>query len=175
MLEVLRQPLEDRIVTISRARSSLTFPASFTLVASLNPCPCGYFGDTSRDCTCPPQMISRYNRRISGPLLDRIDVFVDVPRVDYEKLAAAQRSEPSASVAERVARAREKQHERFSNEPTSRLNAEMTPPQVRDFVQVGLDQAANDLLRMAANQLALSARSFHRLLKVSRTIADLEG
>jgi magnesium chelatase family protein len=119
--------------------------------------------------------VSRYNRRISGPLLDRIDVFVDVPRVEYEKLAAAARAEPSASVSERVSRAREVQHRRFAGEAAPRLTAEMSPPQVRDFVQAGLDADANELLRLAANQLSLSARSFHRLLKVSRTIADLDG
>jgi magnesium chelatase family protein len=176
VLEVLRQPLEDRIVTISRAKHSVTFPANFALVGALNPCPCGYYNDPSRDCVCPPQVVSRYQRRISGPLLDRIDLFVDVPRVEYEKLASGVRAEPSVAVAERVARAREVQHARFaaSGAGPSRLNAEMNPQQVREHVQEILDSSASDLLRLAVKQLDLSARAFHRLLKLARTIADLD-
>ena len=177
VLEVLRQPLEDRIVTISRARHTATFPANFALVASMNPCRCGFYGDPDRPCTCPPQAVSAYQRRISGPLLDRIDLFVDVPRVDFEKLAAAPRSEPSAAVMGRVREARERQHARFASAgmETVHTNAEMTSPLVRDFVQSNMEEAGGDLLRMAVRQLNLSARAFHRLLKLARTIADLAG
>ncbi|MCC7364302.1 MAG: YifB family Mg chelatase-like AAA ATPase [Dehalococcoidia bacterium] len=175
VLEVLRQPLEDKIVTISRARQAVTFPSSFSLISALNPCPCGFYGDTERDCVCPANVVSRYQRRISGPLLDRIDLFVDVPRVDYEKLAAAKRGEPSAAVADRVARAREVQHARFGAHAATKTNADMTPPQVRDFAQLQLESAATEILRLAVKQLDLSARAFHRVLKVARTVADLAG
>jgi len=177
VLEVLRQPLEDRVVTISRAKSSVTFPANFSLIAAMNPCPCGYYGDPSRECTCPPAVVGRYQRRISGPLLDRIDLFVDVPRVAYEKLASTARAESSAAVAERVARAREVQHQRFAanEDSTTRLNAEMNPSQVREFAQLKLGGESANLLRMAVEQLNLSARAFHRVLKLARTIADLAG
>ncbi len=175
VLEVLRQPLEDRVVTISRARMSVTFPTNFSLVASMNPCRCGWLGDPIRECTCPPQQVSAYQRRISGPLLDRIDLFVDVPRVDFEKLAAAPQAEPSAAVAERVAAARAIQEARFVSAGLTgiHVNAEMTPPLVRDFVQSRMDEAGTNLLRIAVQQLNLSARAFHRLLKIGRTIADL--
>jgi magnesium chelatase family protein len=175
VLEVLRQPLEDRQVTISRAKSAVTFPANFSLIAAMNPCPCGYYGDPSRDCTCPPGFVGRYQRRISGPLLDRIDLFVDVPRVAYEKLASTAKAESSAAVAERVARAREVQHQRFAvaGATGTVLNAEMNPSQVRDFAQLQLADGAGEILRMAVEQLNLSARAFHRVLKLARTIADL--
>jgi magnesium chelatase family protein len=174
VLEVLRQPLEDRTVTISRARHSVTFPASFALMAACNPCPCGYFGDPERDCVCPPQIVGRYQRRVSGPLLDRIDLFVDVPRVDYEKLMTGPKGEPSAAVAERVAACRAVQRQRFGavGRPTL-LNAEMGPSHVREYVQDRLDPAAAELLRRAVQQLGLSARAFHRVLKVARTVADM--
>jgi magnesium chelatase family protein len=170
VLEVLRQPLEDRTVTISRARQAVTFPANLSLICALNPCSCGYYGDPDRDCVCAPSAVSRYQRRISGPLLDRIDLFVDVPRVAFEKLAAAARGEPSAAVAERVTAARGRQHQRFGS---TTLNANMTPPQVRDFVQATLETGAMEVLKLAVDRLNLSARSFHRVLKVARTIADL--
>lgn len=177
VLEVLRQPLEDRVVTISRARMSVTFPANFSLIAAMNPCPCGYFGDPTRDCTCPPPAVGRYQRRISGPLLDRIDLFVDVPRVAYEKLASTTRGETSAAVAERVQRAREVQQARFAAEGAggTALNSEMNPSQVRDHAQLQLGDGASGLLKMAVDQLNLSARAFHRVLKLARTIADLAG
>jgi len=175
VLEVLRQPLEDKVVTISRAKLAVTFPANFALVSALNPCPCGFYGDPERECVCTPQVVARYQRRISGPLLDRIDIFVDVPRVAYEKLAAAAKGEPSAVVAERVQRAREIQRRRFANEPGTHVNADMTPPQVRDYAQAMLADDAHDILRMAVQQLNLSARAFHRVLKVARTLADLAG
>jgi magnesium chelatase family protein len=177
VLEVLRQPLEDRIVTISRARMSVTFPANFSLVAAMNPCPCGYYGDSTKECSCPPAVVSRYQRRISGPLLDRIDLFVDVPRVAYEKLASTTKAEPSAAVAERVHRAREVQHARFSTEGEggTSLNSEMNPSQVRDYAQLQMTEPAAALLKLAVEQLNLSARAFHRVLKLARTIADLAG
>jgi magnesium chelatase family protein len=176
VLEVLRQPMEDRQVTISRAKLSVTFPANFSLVAALNPCPCGYFGDPARECTCPQQLVARYQRRISGPLMDRIDLYVDVPRVDHAKLASAARGEPSKAVAERVERAREVQRRRFTAAGRAiGVNAEMTPTEVRDYVQAGISAEAADLLNAAVRQLNLSARAYHRVLKIARTIADLAG
>ena len=173
-LEVLRQPLEDRIVTISRARQSATFPASFALVAAQNPCPCGYRGDTERDCHCTPRAAANYQRRISGPVLDRIDIFIDVPRVDYEKLTASAPGEPSAVIAEKVRAVRDIQRERFAGTGT-RLNAEMGPREVREHAQGKLNSEAQGLLAAAAKQLVLSARAFHRILKVARTVADFDG
>jgi magnesium chelatase family protein len=176
VLEVLRQPLEDRVVTISRARLSVTFPANFALIAAMNPCPCGYYGDPSHECTCGGQVISRYQRRISGPLLDRIDLFVDVPRVAYEKLASTTRGEPSADVAARVQQARDIQRNRFDPATTdTTLNSEMNPSEVREHAQEKLAPGASDLLRVAVERLSLSARAFHRTLKLARTIADLAG
>lgn len=173
-LEALRQPMEDRVVTISRAQYSATFPANFALVAAANPCPCGYRGDPTRECTCPPSAASRYQRRISGPVLDRIDLFVDVPRVDYEKLATLSSGEPSAVVAARVRDVREIQRDRFAGSGIQ-LNAEMGPAEVREHAQARLAGDAEQLLRAAVRQLALSARAFHRVLKVARTIADFDA
>ncbi len=171
-LEVLRQPMEDRIVTISRAQGSVTFPANFMLMGAMNPCPCGFFGDPTKECTCSPSSVLRYQRRISGPLLDRVDIFVEVPRVDYEKLSDLASSETSEAVRDRVENAREHERQRFEG---TRLiaNAEMTPVEVRDYCQMRLDDGARSLLQLATNQLSLSARAFHRVLKVARTIADL--
>ena len=173
-LEVLRQPLEDHIVTISRAQGSLTFPANFMLVAAMNPCPCGNYGDPLKPCICSESIVSRYQRRISGPLLDRIDIFIEVPRIEYEKLAAVTPAEPSTKVRDRVEAARTLQTRRFS-ETLTQANAEMTPAEVRDFCQVTLDDQSRSLLKLATSQLSLSARAFHRILKVARTIADLGG
>jgi magnesium chelatase family protein len=171
-LEVLRQPLEDRVVTISRAQGSVTFPANFMLVGAMNPCPCGYYGDPVKECRCSAADVTRYQKRISGPLLDRIDIFVDVPRVDYEKLTDSGCAEGSTEVRARVAGARQVQRERFKG---TRLitNADMTAVEVREFCQV--ESSAQSLLRMAMKQMSLSARAFHRILKLARTIADLEG
>lgn len=174
VLETIRQPLEDRVVTVSRAQGNVTFPANFMLISAMNPCPCGYYGDSGRTCACSESTVTRYRHRISGPLLDRIDIFVEVPRVDYEKLADGDAAECSADVRERVERSRDRQRMRFSESRLS-ANAEMGPVEVREFCQNYLDDAARSLLRMAVNQLALSARAFHRVLKVSRTIADLAG
>ncbi|MDZ4247320.1 MAG: YifB family Mg chelatase-like AAA ATPase [Dehalococcoidia bacterium] len=172
VLEVLRQPLEDKVVTISRAQGSVTFPANFMLVGAMNPCPCGYYGDPVKPCSCTPIMVSRYQKRISGPLLDRIDIFVEVPRLEYEKLADDRQGETSEAVRRRIEAAREVQRRRFAGTRIA-SNTEMTPVEVRQFCQT--EPAAQSLLRAAMKQLSLSARAFHRVLKLSRTIADLAG
>lgn len=174
VLEVMRQPLEDRTVTISRAQGSITYPANFMLVAAMNPCPCGYYGDPTKECSCSESSVSRYQKRISGPLLDRIDIFVEVPRVDYEKLASETAGERSAIVRERVERTRRLQQERFAGTRFG-SNAEMTPTEVREHCQAKIDEQAQSLLRLAMAQLSLSARAFHRILKLARTIADMEA
>ena len=170
-LESLRQPIEDRTVTISRVRGSITFPASFMLVAAMNPCPCGYYGDPFKECKCSSGEISRYHKRISGPLLDRIDIFVDVPHIDYEKLTEDKPGETSDKVRARVKVAHEIQLERFRGSKL-KYNADMTPKEVKEFCTV--ESAAQGLLSAAMKQLHLTARAFHRILKLSRTIADLE-
>ncbi len=169
-LEVLRQPLEDKVITISRAQGTLTFPANFQLVAAMNPCPCGYYGDPTHACTCAPGLVTKYQRRISGPLMDRIDIHVEVPRVDYEKLSDARLSESSAAIRARIETARQVQRERFEG-TTLRSNADMHPAQVRLYCT--LDDPCRALMRAAMNQLNLSARAYHRILKLARTIADL--
>jgi len=172
VLEVMRQPMEDKTVTISRAQGSLTFPANFMLIGAMNPCPCGYYGDPERECTCALGMIQRYRKRISGPLLDRIDIHIEVPRVAYEKLSGATRGEPSSALRARVEAARERQRARFAGLPIV-SNADMGPAEVRQTCVLREDGQA--LMRMAMRQMLLSARAYHRILKVSRTIADLEG
>jgi magnesium chelatase family protein len=173
-LEVLRQPMEDRVITISRAHGTVTFPSNFMLVAAMNPCPCGFYGDPTKECTCSESTVSRYQRRISGPLLDRIDIFVEVPRVEYDKLSAVVGGEPSETVRQRVETARRRQGARFDGSRIA-CNAEMTPTGVREHCQDCLTEPAKALLRLAMNQLSLSARAFHRTLKLARTIADLAG
>jgi magnesium chelatase family protein len=180
MLEMLRQPLEDRVVSISRSAGSLTYPASFTLIAAMNPCPCGYWGDPEKECTCSMTMVSRYQKRISGPLLDRIDIHVEVPRVDYEKLSSDRLGEPSAAVRKRVEAARERQRLRFAGTSEGKhtglplqCNADMGPAEIRQFCLV--DEAGKSLLKAAMQQMHLSARAYHRILKLARTIADLAG
>ncbi|GCE24623.1 Fis family transcriptional regulator [Dictyobacter alpinus] len=170
VLEVMRQPLEDKIVTISRAQGSITYPANFMLVAAMNPCPCGYYGDPVRECSCSATAIARYQKRISGPLLDRIDIHVEVPRVDYEKLADKRQVEPSAVIRQRVQKARERQQQRLKATALN-CNSEMGPAEVRNFCSV--DAGGEKLLKAAMQQLHLSARAFHRVLKLARTIADL--
>ncbi len=179
-LEVLRQPLEDKEVTIGRASGTLRFPANFMLVGAMNPCPCGFYGDPMKECGCTPSMVSRYQKRISGPLLDRMDIFVEVPRVEYEKLTEETAGEASARVRERVEAARARQRERFGGTDGRSIsgrrqatNADMTPVEVREHCRV--EPEAQGLLRAAMQQLRLSARGFHRILKVARTIADLAG
>lgn len=174
LIEVLRQPLEGlpREVSISRATGSVTYPANFMLVAAQNPCPCGYYGDPTHACSCSSAMITRYQKRVSGPLMDRIDLHVEVPRVQYEKLAATTRDESSAVVRERVEAARAQQAERFKDTGLY-ANADMGPGEVKRFCE--LDETGRRLMKSAMSQMGLSARGFHRVLKVSRTIADLAG
>ncbi len=172
VLEVLRQPIEDKMVTISRARGSLSFPANFMLVGAMNPCPCGYFGDPLKECTCSPANVTRYQKRISGPLLDRIDIHAEVPRVEFDKLSSDRLGEPSEAIRCRVEDARRVQRERFAS---SRLmsNADMGPADVR--LHCALDDEGKALIRQAMSQLQLSARAYHRVLKLARSIADLAG
>ncbi|MGC4104909.1 MAG: YifB family Mg chelatase-like AAA ATPase [Thermomicrobiales bacterium] len=169
-LEVLRQPLEDRRVTIARASGTIAFPANVTLVAAMNPCPCGFFGDPVRECRCAPSAVTGYQKRISGPLLDRIDIHLDVPRIEYEQLADRRPGETSTSVRARVERARAVQRRRFSGGDVL-TNADMRPKDVQKFVR--LDAAGESLMKAAVRQLSLSARAYHRVLKLARTIADL--
>lgn len=171
LLESLRQPLEDKVITVSRARSTVTFPANFMLVAAMNPCPCGYYGDVFKECKCSVGEISRYHKKLSGPLLDRIDIFLDVPHLNYEKLTESKLSETSAKVGERIKASHMIQLERFHNTEL-KCNADMTAREVKDFCKV--ESAAQGLLRTAMKQLHLTARAFHHVLKLSRTIADLE-
>jgi magnesium chelatase family protein len=172
VLEVLRQPLEDKTVTISRAQGSLTFPANFMLVAAMNPCPCGYYGDPVKACTCSSAAVTRYQKRLSGPILDRIDIQVSVPRVEFDKLTSDRVGESSRSVRQRVEKARQIQHQRFRNSLSS-TNGDMHPREIREYCQ--LDKESRNLIRGALQQLGLSARAYHRVLKISRTIADLAG
>ncbi len=183
VLEVMRQPMEDKIVTISRASGSLTFPANFQLIAAMNPCPCGYYGDAVKPCTCSLGIVQKYQKRISGPMLDRFDIQIEVPRVDYEKLSQSRLSESSAAILERVETARKIQHTRYALPVASddtdhhqRLitaNTDMGPGEIRQFCQ--LDKDSESLIRAAMRQMQLSARAYHRILKLARTIADLAG
>jgi magnesium chelatase family protein len=173
-LEVLRQPMEDSRVTISRATGSLTFPADFMLVAAMNPCKCGYFGDPKRECRCSPADVQRYRERISGPLLDRIDIHVEVPAVPYRDISSKGiPGEPSAAIRERVEKARNVQRERFVKNPKIRCNARMTTQLLKRHC--ALDEAAEGMMKMAMTELNFSARAYDRILKVARTIADLAG
>ena len=170
-LESLRQPIEDKVVTISRAQGSVTFPANFMLVAAVNQCPCGYYGDALKECKCSASEIPRYQKRISGPLLDRIDVFIEVPRVEYEQLTDDTLGEVSERVRTRIEAARQIQQERFQGTELI-CSTEMTPVEVKEFCQ--METPAQSLLRTAMKQLHLTARAFHRVLKLARTIADLD-
>ncbi len=172
VLEALRQPLEDRQVTVARAQSTLSFPANLQLVAAANPCPCGFLGDDRRDCRCTPLAVQRYRGRLSGPLLDRLDLQVAVPAVPWRQLSADRRGEASAAVAARVAGARLRQGERFAGAGL-RLNGEMGPDAIRRWARPGDD--GRRLLEHASRGLGLSARAYHRILRVARTIADLAG
>ncbi len=171
-LEALRQPMEDQVVTISRAGGTVTFPANFALVGAMNPCPCGFYSHPTRACVCSASLVSRYQKRISGPLLDRMDMFIEVPPVEYEKLVGMDLEETSSQVRERVEAAREVQRRRFQGMGFT-CNAEMGPAEVWDFCQ--MEDNAKGLLQSAMKQLDLSARAFHRILKLSLTIADLSG
>ena len=174
VLEILRQPLEDGQVTISRVAGTLTYPARFMMVSAMNPCPCGFYTDPTRNCTCNPGMIHKYLRRISGPLLDRIDMHVEVPRLKDQELVNEPTGEPSLAIRDRVERAREIQRRRFKSDGGGAFcNAHMNARQIRKFCSPKDD--VKDLLRTAINQLNLSARAYDRILKLARTIADLEG
>lgn len=172
VLESLRQPLEDGVVTVSRSRMSCTYPASFMLVAAMNPCPCGNRGSRTKACTCTPSQIQRYARRISGPLLDRIDMFIEMNDVPYEDLSGKGTGEPSASIRRRVAAARERQRERFGRDST-RTNARMSVQEIERYC--ALDRGCQDMMERAFKRMDLSARGYQRLRKVARTIADLDG
>lgn len=171
-LEILRQPMEDGTVTISRVSGTLTYPCSMIVLAAMNPCPCGYYGHPTRGCTCSPSAVSRYLARISGPLLDRLDLHIDVSPVEYEDLTSEKKSESSAEIAKRVQAARDIQHSRFAGQPIH-ANAQMGPAQLREYCH--LTDAANSLLKHAFERLSLSARAYDRIVKVARTIADLGG
>jgi magnesium chelatase family protein len=170
-LEVMRQPLEDGRVTISRALQSTDFPADFMLVAALNPCPCGYRTDPRRACRCTPPQIERYMAKVSGPLLDRIDIHIEIPAVKYEALSSASEGITSQSMRELVERARRTQRERFDGLAT-RFNAQMTSRQTRDFCR--LDKEGRERVRRSLEQLGLSARAYDKILRLARTIADVE-
>lgn len=172
VLESLRQPLEDGVVTISRIAGSITYPARVMLVAAMNPCPCGYFMDKQRECTCTPYQVQRYMGRISGPLVDRIDIHLEIPRPEYHELSSAEKGESSAEIKSRVEQAREIQRLRFSDAKII-CNSHMRAREVRQYCRLG--RAAASLLKTVFKQLNLSARSHERILKVSRTIADLAG
>jgi magnesium chelatase family protein len=172
-LEVMRQPLEDGRVTISRASGSLTFPSEFMLVAAMNPCPCGHYGDVRRECRCAPTQVQKYRNRLSGPLMDRIDIHVEVPAMELKDLTGTASEEPSAAIRERVTRARFVQLKRFCDQVRITCNARMTPRLSRKYC--GLDSASMELLKEAVMNLNLSARAYDRILKVARTIADLAG
>ena len=173
VLEVLRQPLEDRKISISRAKYNVEYPCSFMFVASMNPCPCGYYGDPTHQCNCTPGQISRYLSKISGPLLDRIDIHCEIQAVPFSQLSQMQPGEPSAVIRERVVKARKIQEERFKPFKGIHSNAQMTEKMLHEFAEP--DEASLDMLRMAMERLKLSARAYGRILKVARTIADLDG
>jgi len=172
VLEVMRQPLEDGKVTISRAITSITYPANVMLVSAMNPCQCGNYGDPNKDCTCSPMQVKRYRSRVSGPLLDRIDIHIEVPPVKYKELSSEESGEESRVIRERVNKAREIQKIRFKDLQIY-SNCQMTPRYVRNFSRP--DEAGLKLLETAIDKLGLSARAYDRILKVARTIADLEG
>lgn len=172
-LEVLRQPLEDGRVTVTRAAGSMTFPAESMFVAAMNPCACGYFGDPKRECRCSQRQVEQYRNRISGPLLDRIDIHIEVPVVEFQQLASRQPGEASSAIRERVTVARRLQRERFGPDSKTRCNSRMTPKLQKEHC--ALDSEAEGLLQMAMSELHLSARAYDRILKVARTIADLDG
>ncbi|GJQ51688.1 MAG: Fis family transcriptional regulator [Anaerolineaceae bacterium] len=174
VLEVMRQPMEDKVVTISRAKGSLTFSANFQLMAAMNPCPCGYYGDSQKPCTCAQGVVTKYQKRISGPMLDRIDIHIEVPRVDYEKLSGDRLGESSESIRARVQAARDIQQKRFANGKSDIIcNADMRVGEIRQFCK--LQDEGQSLMRAAMSQMNLSARAYHRILKLARTIADLAG
>ena len=173
VLEVLRQPMEERRVTVSRAKMTVEYPASFMLVAAMNPCPCGYYNHPTVECTCPPGAVKKYMNKISGPLLDRIDLQIEVVPVPFRELTAKKAGEPSAVIRERVIAARKIQEERFKGYPGIHCNAQMTSKLFRQYCAI--DEECQELMKSAMERLGLSARAYDRILKVARTIADLEG
>jgi magnesium chelatase family protein len=172
VLEVMRQPLEDRMITISRAKFNVEYPASFMLVASMNPCPCGYYNHPDRQCMCSPGIVQKYLNKVSGPLLDRIDIHIEVVPVPFDKLSDKMDVESSEVVRKRVIKARDIQEKRFADDPDVYCNAQMSTKLQRKHCYV--DQAGKEMLKTAMDKLGLSARAYDRILKVSRTIADLE-
>ena len=172
-LEVLRQPLEDRVITISRAKYSVEYPCNFQFIASMNPCPCGYYGDPTHRCVCTPGQIQKYMNKISGPLLDRIDIHCEITPVPFKDISKAQPGEPSAAIRERVIKARDIQTARYKDFKGIHCNAQMTERMLHQFAEP--DASSIDMLRMAMERLKLSARAYSRILKVARTIADLDG
>jgi magnesium chelatase family protein len=173
VLEMLRQPLEDRHISIARAKYNIDYPASFMLVASMNPCPCGYYNHPTKPCVCNPSQVQKYLNKISGPLLDRIDIQVEITPVPFDELTNATPSESSVAIRERVLRARQIQQQRFADEPGVHSNAQMTPRLLQKYAQ--LDERGKNMLQNAMDRLNLSARAYDRILKVARTIADLDG
>lgn len=173
VLEVMRQPMEERRVTISRAKVALDFPASFMLIASMNPCPCGFYNHPERECTCPPGAVQKYLNKISGPLLDRIDLHVEVTPVPFSQLSTTKKEQSSAAIREKVIKAREMQEERYKDHPGIYANAQMSSKMLKEICVI--DTVGQALLKTAMEKLNLSARAYDRILKVSRTIADLEG
>ena len=173
VLEVMRQPLEDRRINISRAKYSVDYPCSFMFVASMNPCPCGYYNDPTHTCVCSPGQIQRYMNKISGPLLDRIDIQVEITPVPFRDISKYSQGEPSAVIRERVIAARRIQEERFKGFKGIYCNAQMTERMIHQFAEP--DEAGIELLRTAMERMSLSARAYNRILKVARTIADLDG
>jgi magnesium chelatase family protein len=173
VLEVMRQPLEERRVTISRAKVSIDFPANFMLIASMNPCPCGYYNHPEKECVCGPGVVQKYLNKVSGPLLDRIDLHVEVTPVTFDQMTETRKAETSADIQQRVEKAREIQTQRFANFPDIHSNAMMPSQMVKDICQISPDGRA--LLKTAMERLGLSARAYDRILKVARTIADLAG
>lgn len=173
MLEVLRQPLEDRQINISRAKYSVTYPCSFMFVASMNPCPCGYYNHPTKACVCTPGQIHRYLHKISGPLLDRIDLQIEITPLSFDELSRQAPGESSATIRERVVRARRIQEQRYAEQEGVHCNAQMTSKLLREYAS--LDDVGTEMLRAAMSRLQLSARAYDRILRVARTIADLEG
>lgn len=173
VLEVLRQPLEDRKITIARAKNTVVYPSSVMLVASMNPCPCGYYTHPTKTCTCTAMQVQKYLGRISGPLMDRIDLQIDILPLTFEEMSRNTKSEPSAKIRERVVKARQIQEERYKNHPLIHCNAQMSQSLLREYCV--LDERAVNVLKNAMSKLDLSARAYDRILKVARTIADYEG
>ncbi|MDE6452420.1 MAG: ATP-binding protein, partial [Odoribacter sp.] len=172
-LEVMRQPLEDRIITISRARYNVDYPANIMLVASMNPCPCGYYNHPKKECNCPESSVQRYLSKISGPLLDRIDIHIEVVPVELDKITSTQEAESSQQIRQRVIAARQIQTERFKSHPGIHCNAQMTPALLKRYCP--LNAQCLSLLKIAMEKFGLSARAYDRIIKLSRTIADLEA